>query len=209
MKPPFLTRRKQLIISLALSLLALEVFLMSSGFLQFFERLSYRSLASVSALTLKGGSSIGYKLAFAGSMMIIASQLYSARLRLPPSASPFIGRTGSWLTAHCIIDIAAASMVLVHSGFPLSFTYANPFVFIHPSLGIRGLVGLQGLAAWMVLFSAISGFFGRYLYKRVGSGLKKPFRYWRFTHLIWSSLLYVSGSIHIILVLWLEQRSAI
>lgn len=110
---------------------------------------------------------------------------------------------------HCFIDIVAATLILLHSGFPLSFTYADAFRYIHPSLGYKGLVGVQGLAAWLVLVSIVSGFFGRYLFARLDIGMRRWFRHWRRVHITISSLLYITAMIHLIIVVWFKYVSAV
>ncbi len=99
-------------------------------------------------------------------------------------------------------------MILVHSGLPFSFTYADPFAHIYPGLGIRGLVGVQGLAAWLTLILLGSGLFGRYLYGRLRIGRLRIFRRWLFLHICLSGALYVSGVFHLVIAVSLRHISA-
>jgi hypothetical protein len=57
--------------------------------------------------------------------------------------------------------------VLVHAGFPYRFNQQD--LPDH---------GLAGLTTWLLVASAASGVFGRYIYKRLPA-MKKIFSYWK------------------------------
>ena len=156
-------------------------------------------------LGLKGGGWLGYRLGFIGTVMLLISQLYSFKIfRLGSSNIP----SKAWLDMHCYLGTAGSILILIHSGFPYSFTYANPFDHIYLGLGFRGLVGVQGLAAWLVLILAISGIFGKYLYSRLATPIRRMFRPWLLLHVGLTGALYITGVIHLYIVISLKHISA-
>ncbi|MCS7127637.1 MAG: hypothetical protein NZ953_04560, partial [Thaumarchaeota archaeon] len=90
---------------------------------------------------LKGDGWIGYRLGYAGAVMLVVAQAYLFR--------PGLLTKLTWLETHCYLTTAGGILILVHSGFPFSFGYWNPFERIYPWLGLYGLVGVQGLATWL------------------------------------------------------------
>ena len=150
-------------------------------------------------LGLKGGGGLGYKLGFAGVVMLLAAQLYIARIGS--------GRR-ELLDMHCYLSTAGGALILIHSGFPFSFTYGDFFAHIHLGLGVEGLVGVQGLAAWLVLVLMISGLFGRYLYSRIALGWRRIFRRWLIIHVALSGSLYVAGLLHLLIAVQIGYVSA-
>lgn len=201
--------RNILIFVLIVALLSSTTFLLIWGLPSFFTRIPSISLSQINARILKGGSSLGYKLGFIGTALLIAAQLYSFRKRLHFKIGSRIGTVAKWLTTHCYINIVAPILILIHSGFPFSFTYANFFRYIRLDWGVKGLVGFEGLAAWLVLISTFSGFFGRYFYGRIDFQLKGWFRHWRIFHITVSGMLYISGMIHLIVAVWFKYISAV
>lgn len=159
----------------------------------------------ITAETLKADSPLGYKLGYVGSALLIAAQAYTLRIRTGISIKTMHGEISRWLTVHCYLSLTGAVMILIHSGFPLSFTYANVFRYFHPGLGVMGLMGSQGLVAWLTLALAISGFFGRYLYRKLQPELRPWFRSWLYFHFALSGGLYVSGISHFILAVFLRH----
>jgi hypothetical protein len=86
----------------------------------------------------------------------------------------------------------------------------QPFDHIHLGRGLEGLVGVQWLAAWLVIFLMASGTYGKYLYKRrPPKGLLKPLRKWLVFHIALSGALYVTGMTHLVLVLVIKHVPAI
>ncbi|TMI41455.1 hypothetical protein E6H23_06625 [Candidatus Bathyarchaeota archaeon] len=74
--------------------------------------------------------------------------------------------------------------VLTHAGFPYAFNS-------HELLNH----GLAGLTTWLLIASAASGVFGRYVYKRLPA-MKKIFSYWKPSHLLITGLLFFAAIIH-------------
>lgn len=147
---------------------------------------------------VKGGSWLGYRLGYFGTIIIILAQLYTVVKSLPFKRA-FRWRS-TWLKTHIYLSGIGSALVLIHSGLPFSFKYVNPFKYIDLFLGLpAGLVGFSGLATWILGICVLSGLIGRYLYTRVRV-LAKPFRYWRAVHIWLTISLYISGLIHIILV---------
>ncbi len=158
-------------------------------------------------LDIKGGGWLGYRLGFAGSLLLLAAQIYSLKLqsRTPSKISP-----KAMLDMHCYLSIAGSLLILVHAGFPFPALNIQPLEHIHLGRGLEGLVGVQWLAAWFALILMVSGFYGKYLYgRRPPTGPFKPFKNWLIFHAVFSGALYVTGVIHLILVLVVRHIAAI
>ena len=158
-------------------------------------------------LDIRGGGWIGYRLGFVGALLMLIAQTYSlkplltARSRISPEAL---------LDIHCYLTLAGGLLILIHSGFPVPALTVQPFDHIHLGRGLEGLVGVQWLAAWLVIFLMASGTYGKYLYKRrPPKGLLKPLRKWLVFHIALSGALYVTGMIHLVLVLVIKHVPAI
>ncbi|MEM1948745.1 MAG: hypothetical protein QXY84_05310 [Candidatus Caldarchaeum sp.] len=173
-------------------LLGIVVYFLVSGF----GPLLTSPRISLDVLDWKGGGWAGYRLGYAGTVMLVIAQAYLFR--------PRILNKLILLNMHCYLTTAGGTLILLHSGFPYSFTYWNFHERIYPSLGVYGLVGMQGLAAWMVLLLIASGFYGRYLY-----GKTRAFKKWHLFHSVFSAVLYVAGVIHLMLVVTLKHVSAV
>lgn len=173
-------------------LLGPVVFLLALGF----EPLTEEPVPSLSHRDLKGDGWLGYRLGYAGTAMLLLAQAYLFR--------PGMLARREWLDVHCYLTTAGGLLVLVHSGFPFSFEYWNPFERVYPRLGLYGLVGLQGLAAWLVVALVASGLFGRY----VRASSPAAFRLWRALHSALSGALYVSGTVHLVIAVLLRHVSA-
>jgi len=191
-------------------LLLFQLIFLIKGAPLFLEKTLQYDLSDITFRMLKGGTSLSYKIAYLGMVLLILAQLFfiQKRLSVVKTIRNRFGTQKSWLWVHCGLDIVAAILILIHSGFPFSFTYANPFKYIHLELGLRGLVGFQGLAAWMVLLSVISGFFGKYFFNKLNLRRRFIFRRWRFIHLTISVILYVTGTVHLVLAVWFRYISA-
>lgn len=163
-----------------------------------FEPLTEDPVPSLSYRDLKGDGWLGYRLGYAGTAMLLLAQAYLFR--------PGLLDRKEWLDVHCYLSAAGGLFVLIHSGFPFSFGYWNPFERVYPRIGLYGLVGLQGLAAWLVVALVVSGLFGRYV-----SGRAAPwaaFRHWRAIHSALSGALYVSGTLHLLLAVLIKHVTA-
>ena len=136
---------------------------------------------------LKGGSEIGLALAYTGSFFLVGAQFYtivkrSAWVGLMKAA----GGVRPWLTIHIILSFVGLVFVLFHAGFPYQFSY-------------RSLVdhGLAGLTTWLLIASAASGVFGRYIYKNLPA-MKRIFGYWKPSHLAITGLLFFAAIFHML-----------
>ncbi|MFQ6134614.1 MAG: hypothetical protein ACE5KU_02215 [Nitrososphaerales archaeon] len=151
----------------------------------------------------KGGSWLGYRMGYYGTLLMVASMFYSIVKRLEPRYGKMLGGGRRWLQIHIWLAIIGSLMVLIHAGLPFDFRYYDPFKYIRLAQGgAAGLVGFAGLATLIIPFALVSGFIGRYLYKRAGGGVKRAFGYWHTIHIILTGALYVTGVIHLILVVW-------
>lgn len=181
-------------------------FLLSLGFPQVFQEIPSYAIEDLTMRILKGGSPIGFKLAYFGTLLLVAGQFYTLRKAMRRVPRIGIGSRSAWLRGHCCLDIAGTILLMIHSGFPLSFRYANPFPYIKPTWGIVGLAGVQGFAAWVVLAVLISGLLGEQLRRNpLRLHLIKP---WLKIHIVLTCLLFVFGIIHLFIVLWFKYVSA-
>jgi hypothetical protein len=145
---------------------------------------------------IKGGSWLGYRFGYYGTLIITISLIYSIVKRLNPRQQRNFGGLRLWFTIHIWLSIIGSLMILTHAGFPFDFKYYDPLKYIRLTQGgLAGFVGAAGIA---------SGFIGRYLYTRSEGRFLIIFRYWHFIHIILTSGLFVTGSIHLILVVWFK-----
>jgi hypothetical protein len=96
------------------------------------------------------GSTLGYYLGLAGSLMMLALLGYPLRKRL--QALQRVGSLKWWFRAHMVLGIAGPLLVLLHSTFRVSSLNA-------------------GVALSCMLLVAGSGIVGRFLYARIHYGL--------------------------------------
>ncbi|HEV2120938.1 MAG TPA: hypothetical protein VGS11_12650 [Candidatus Bathyarchaeia archaeon] len=149
--------------------------------------LEYRRAITGSFDGLKGGSQIGLALAYTGSLLLVAAQFYTIVKR--SAWIGFIKAVGGvrpWLSIHITLSFIGLIAVLVHAGFPYQFNQRD--LLDH---------GLAGLTTWLLVASAASGVFGRYVYKRLPA-MKKVFAYWKPSHLLITGLLFLAAIIHMI-----------
>ncbi len=140
----------------------------------------------------KGGNTIGFRYAYVGAWMLIISQVYvflkyfirNFRIRI---------KLAKWLNIHCILNTTGFALIIIHSGFPYSFRYWEPFTRINVFTGLEGLIGIRGLLAWVLLLAFTSGFLNRY-----GSNLKLK-RISNRIHFYSILILYALACIHILL----------
>jgi hypothetical protein len=92
---------------------------------------------------------VGLKLGFFGLALFLCLFLYPVRKHWPWLGR--IGKTKSWLDFHVLLGITAPVIITLHSSFKLS--------------------GLAGLAYWIMMAVALSGFAGRYLYAQIPRSL--------------------------------------
>ncbi len=150
------------------------------------------------SMDLKGDGWLGYRLGYSGTVLLLAAQAYLFR--------PGLLSKPAWLDIHCQLTTVGGVLILVHAGFPYSFAYWT-LPRMYPELGVFGLVGLQGVASWLVLALITSGFFGRYIYRKAAKR-RRAFRWWHSAHAITSGLLYVTGFIHLLLAVQLRYLTA-
>jgi len=154
---------------------------------------------------LKGGSWLGYRTAYYGTILLVASMIYSIVKRLNPRLCKKLGGRNLWLQIHIWLAITGSILILIHAGLPFDFKYYDPFKYIRLAQGgIAGLVGFSGLATLIIPFALMSGFIGRYLYGRVRQDLKSVFKYWHIVHIVVTGALYSTGVIHLIIVVWFK-----
>lgn len=135
----------------------------------------------------KGGSQIGLGLAYAGSLLLVAAQFYTMVKR--SAWIGFIKSVGGvrpWLSVHIALSFIGLLAVLAHAGFPYRF---NTYDLIDH--------GLAGLTTWLLILSAASGVFGRYVYKRLPA-MKRVFSYWKPSHLLITGLLFGVAIFHML-----------
>jgi len=94
---------------------------------------------------LKPGGYVGMRLGILGFLLFCALYLYPLRKRWKWLGR--IGMTMHWLDFHVLLGISAPLIITFHSAFK------------------RG--GLAGVAYWIMMIVAVSGFVGRYLYAQI------------------------------------------
>lgn len=154
---------------------------------------------------VKGGSWLGYRLGHVGSLLILAAQVYSIVKRLPPKYWKVTGGRRTWLKTHVALGSAGSVLVLIHSGLPFSFKYADPLRYLQLFSTLpTGLVGSSGLATWFLLLCLASGLTALYLSQRSSVVHIRCLRYWRTAHILFGAGLYLTGLTHLILVAWFK-----
>jgi len=127
-----------------LSMLAVFIY----GFDYYFASAVQRGLSSKHAL-LKPSGTIGLRLGFLGFFLLLLMYLYPIRLRWA-----WLGRQGSsrhWLDFHALLGVIGPLVVTFHSSFKFG--------------------GLAGVAYWIMIFVALSGLAGRYIYGQIPRSL--------------------------------------
>lgn len=142
---------------------------------------------------LKGGSVVGFRYAYLGALCLLGAQLYTLAKTIV-IGSGFRIKLSRWLSLHCLLNVTGGTLLLLHSGFPYSFRYFDPFTPLLQASWLPSLVSLRGLLTWLLLGAGASGFLLRHLQMR--AGLRRSL------HLlhIWSAaLVYGLGLLHIYL----------
>src|SRR5271165_3347232 len=124
----------------SLSMLAVFIY----GFGYYFSSPEQRGLSPKHAL-LKPSGVIGLHLGMFGFFLFLLIYLYPIRLRWA-----WLGRQGSsrhWLDFHVLLGLIAPLIITFHSAFKFS--------------------GLAGVAYWIMVFVALSGLVGRYIYGQI------------------------------------------
>ena len=128
----------------ALSMLAVFIY----GFDYYFSAAGQRALSPKHAL-LKPSGTIGLHLGMLGFFLFLIVYLYPIRLRWA-----WLGRQGSsrhWLDFHVLLGLVAPLIITFHSSFKFS--------------------GIAGVAYWIMVFVALSGLVGRYIYGQIPRSL--------------------------------------
>ncbi len=107
-----------------------------------------RAYSALRPLFLPSGS-VGLKLGFFGLGLFLCLFLYPVRKRWPWLGR--IGKTKHWLDFHVLLGITAPVVITLHSSFKIG--------------------GLAGVAYWIMMAVALSGFVGRYLYAQIPRSL--------------------------------------
>ena len=98
---------------------------------------------------LRPSGAIGLRLGMLGFALFLVLALYPLRKRWRWLGS--IGKTSHWLDFHALVGITAPILITFHSSFKLG--------------------GLAGIAYWIMIAVALSGFVGRYLYSQIPRSL--------------------------------------
>lgn len=135
----------------------------------------------------KGGTELGLALAYTGSFFLVGAQFYTIVKRSAwVGFIKIVGGVRPWLSIHITVSFIGLVAVLFHAGFPYHFNY-------------RDLVdhGLAGLTTWLLIASAASGVFGRYVYKNLPA-MKRTFSYWKPSHLAITGILFFAAMYHML-----------
>lgn len=123
---------------------ALIIYLALHGWSYYRLSLEERPLSPLHS-QLRSSGNIGVKLGMLGVGMFGALFLYPLRKRWPWLAR--IGSTRRWLDFHVVMGITAPMVISFHASFKFQ--------------------GLAGLAYWIMIAVALSGFVGRYVYAQI------------------------------------------
>lgn len=167
---------------------AILVFVCTVAILAFYAYVPPRTATGISNLLrpYRGGENTDPTIAYVGLAMVVAAQGYTLVKRIGvPEYIRKLGGSGRWLTAHIGLSLGGLIGILVHAGFPFQFPYRSLAIF-----------GYAGLATWLLIFTTISGVFGRYLYRHLPA-MKRVFRVWRPTHVAETALFFLFTFLHI------------
>ena len=95
-----------------------------------------------------------------------------------------IGSIKTWLNLHTYLGLIGLLLIMFHTGLPFHFRYSD---------FNAGTVSL-----YLMIIAVVSGFIGRYLYRRMDERGKKIFKYWRDVHVPLVGVLILSIAIHIV-----------
>lgn len=138
-------RTHGLLVSLAaLASAGFVTFLAAYGAVYYASSLEDRAISPLHS-QLRSSGTIGLKLGMLGVLLFGIIFLYPLRKRWKRLAS--LGTTRHWLDFHVILGITAPIVVTFHSTFHTQ--------------------GIAGLAYWIMITVALSGFIGRYVYAQI------------------------------------------
>ena len=186
--------RNRLLLSLAwrLLLLAAPPLLLALLFPRFLDAMAAEPILR-DPFYLKGGSVVGFRYAYIGALCLLGAQLYTI-LKTMVIGGGLRVRLSRWLSLHCLLNVTGGVLLLLHSGFPYSFQYFDPFTPILLGSGLLSLLALRGLLTWLLLATGLSGFLLRYL--RVRARWRRSLR---LLHIGSTALVYGLGLLHIYL----------
>jgi H+/Cl- antiporter ClcA len=95
-----------------------------------------------------------------------------------------IGSIKTWLNLHTYFGLIGFFLVLFHAGLPFQFRYAD--------------LNAGTVSLYLMIIAVISGFIGRYLYRRMDEKGKKIFKSWRDVHVPLVGVLIFFIVIHIV-----------
>ena len=138
--------------------------------------------------TFKPGGTLGLKFGIAGAGMMTLMLAYSLRKRWHRLRR--LGPARMWLDYHIFLGVCGPLFILLHSSFKVG--------------------GLVGLSFWSMVGVALSGVFGRYLYRKLSRGLagdelarvERLFHYWHVFHKPFAFLMYLFMTVHIGVAWW-------
>lgn len=118
------------------------------GFSYYRLSLEARPLSPLHGL-LKPSGSVGLRLGMAGFGLYCILFLYPLRKRVKWLGK--IGKTRHWLDFHVLVGVLAPILITFHASFKLA--------------------GIAGVAYWIMIAVALSGFIGRYIYAQIPRSL--------------------------------------
>jgi hypothetical protein len=95
-----------------------------------------------------------------------------------------IGSIKTWFNLHTYFSLIGLLLVLLHAGLPFQFRHVD---------FNAGTVSL-----YLMIIAVVSGFIGRYLYRRMDERGKKIFKYWRDVHVPLVGVLIFSITTHVL-----------
>ncbi len=95
-----------------------------------------------------------------------------------------IGSIRTWFNLHTYLGLIGFFLVLLHAGLPFQLRYAD--------------LDAGTVSLYLMIVAIVSGFIGRYLYKRLDERGKKIFKNWRDVHVPLMGLLIFSITIHVL-----------
>src|SRR5579872_3622358 len=131
-----------------MAMLAAVVWIGVSGFGYYQLDLADRMYSPGHAVYRPSGS-MGLRLGISGMLLFVCLFVYPIRKRSKWLSS--IGKTKHWFDFHVLFGISAPLVITLHSSFKFG--------------------GLAGVAYWIMIAVAVSGFIGRYIYAQVPRSL--------------------------------------
>jgi hypothetical protein len=95
-----------------------------------------------------------------------------------------IGSIKAWLNLHSYFGLIGFLLVMLHAGLPFQFRYT--------------VINSGTVSLYLMIIAVVSGFIGRYLYRRMDEEGKKIFKYWRDAHISLVGSLFFFIAMHII-----------